>query len=228
MLGGCNRRKNLTDAATTEQSSAAKPTIDFDSRMHEFGIVNEGATPKHLFTVRNTGAAPLLLRDVRASCGCTLAVVKTEVIPPGGSGAIEITFATRGFPGPSHNTITVVSNDPSSPESILEFTANVERLLDFERRSLHLDTHYRVSKVEQVWLTGKFAEHAELKVTRSQGDQNVRARPIRQRGNVNRMGLELKVKADRVASGEGTVTVSTGLVYPSELELTFTYSVRAN
>jgi hypothetical protein len=226
LLGGCDRRRTSTDQVSVEPSRPATPTIDFDSRSHDFGVVNEGATPKHSFAVRNTGTAPLLLQAARVSCGCTLAVVKTEEIPPGGSGAIEIALSTRGFPGASHYTVTVVSNDPVSPESILEFKANVEHLLDFDRQYLRLETNLSVGKVEQVWLSGKLAAQANLKVTRTQGDQAVGVRPIQQRGKLKRTGLEFKLKADQVAAGEGSVTVSTGVANPAELDVRFSYRVQ--
>jgi hypothetical protein len=225
-LVGCKRGRSSADHATAEKTQAELPRIEVESSMHDFGMVNEGSTPKHAFTIRNAGTAPLLLTEIRPSCGCTAIAVTNQEIPPGGTSSIELAFSTRGFTGENRLTITVLSNDPSNPQSVLEFKADVERLLDFEPQYIHLTSHHGVGTVKQAWLSGRLAEQAKLRITKTEGDQHVAAKLVETRQGVRqKFGLELRLTADQGASGEGNVTVSTGVTNPPELSLRFSYSV---
>jgi hypothetical protein len=60
------------------------------------------------FEFTNTGDAPLIISDVKSSCGCTVPSKPTEPILPGGTGKIEVKYNMN--PGPIRKTITVESN----------------------------------------------------------------------------------------------------------------------
>ena len=48
------------------------PVITFDKTTHDFGKINEAdGRVTTVFTFKNEGIAPLVLSNVRASCGCT-------------------------------------------------------------------------------------------------------------------------------------------------------------
>ena len=49
----------------------AQGALKFESDKHDFGMIDEGLQAVHEFTFTNTGNAPVILSDVRASCGCT-------------------------------------------------------------------------------------------------------------------------------------------------------------
>jgi hypothetical protein len=197
--------------------------------VHDFGTVTDGDKLTHVFTVTNTGTAPLAIDQVRTSCGCTAAVLKTKEIPVGGTGQIEVSFDTTGRPGPNKKTITVTSNDKSKPSATLEIKANVEQLLGFEPRYARLNTDHGTEKVEKVWLVGKLVDQAKLSVANIVGDKDVTVKPLEeQEGGKQKKGLELRLKGDKVVSGHETINVNTGLPKPDRLELKVGYGVAGN
>jgi hypothetical protein len=52
----------------------AKPLISFEKKVHDFGEVKEdGGHVSYVFEFTNNGAQPLVIHNVRTSCGCTSA-----------------------------------------------------------------------------------------------------------------------------------------------------------
>jgi hypothetical protein len=212
-------------AGTAGKARSGEPTIDFDVRVHDFGLVNEGTTLKHVFQVRNKGTAPLVVSDVRTSCGCTVAALGASTIPPGGSGPLEVSMDTHGQHGEGKRSIEVSSNDPRQPTSTLEIKYDVRRLLSLDRSFVQLTTTRGSNRTERVWLSGELVKQARLRLD-VEGTRLVTARAIdiREAGQP-RKGLELKLKGKQPASGEGALTIKTGLPTPPELSLPFRYEV---
>jgi Protein of unknown function (DUF1573)/HYDIN/CFA65/VesB-like, Ig-like domain len=118
--------------------ATASPKVAVDMPNFNFGTILQGKKVKHLFTVRNRGDAPLIIKAVRPSCGCTAASVTSSVIPAGESGGIRATFDSVNFAGTVHKTILVETNDPDKPASSLTLTGTVAEELQVEPRRLDL------------------------------------------------------------------------------------------
>lgn len=94
---------------------AQQPVITFEKTEHDFGKINEAdGRVTTIFTFRNEGMAPLVLSNVRASCGCTTPTWTKTPVEPGQTGDITVTYNPNGRPGRFQKTITVTSN-ASSP-----------------------------------------------------------------------------------------------------------------
>ncbi|MBR6017925.1 MAG: DUF1573 domain-containing protein [Paludibacteraceae bacterium] len=90
---------------------AQQPKITFEKTEHDFGKINEAdGRVTTIFNFRNEGMAPLVLSNVRASCGCTTPNWTREPINPGETGQITVTYNPNGRPGRFQKTITVTSN----------------------------------------------------------------------------------------------------------------------
>jgi Protein of unknown function (DUF1573) len=106
--------------APPEQTPSARntiphaPRIRFDQTHHDFGEVEAGEEVEHTFTFRNVGDDVLAVKKVLTSCGCTGAIVSDGEVPPGGTGAVEAVFHTKGFQGNVKKSLTVESNDPEN------------------------------------------------------------------------------------------------------------------
>jgi hypothetical protein len=99
------------NATTIEPVSIEpQPHIEFTSVEHDFGKikVNDNATCEFTFT--NTGKVPLILSNVKASCGCTVPEWPKEAILPGGKGVIKVKYTTVNHPNVINKAIIVHSN----------------------------------------------------------------------------------------------------------------------
>lgn len=97
----------LVAAATLAQ----QPVITFERDRHDFGeIREEDGRVSTIFTFKNEGMAPLILSNVKASCGCTTPAWSKEPIEPGQTGSITVTYNANGRPGRFEKTVTITSN----------------------------------------------------------------------------------------------------------------------
>ena len=96
------------------------PQLVVSNRIFDFGTVQKGASLRHDFIIHNRGDAPLEISEVRPACGCTTAGEWTRTLAPGASGSIPVKFDSAQFSGPITKTVTVISNDPATPETVLE------------------------------------------------------------------------------------------------------------
>ncbi|HMN48800.1 MAG TPA: DUF1573 domain-containing protein [Ignavibacteriaceae bacterium] len=101
--------------------------IFFPEVQHDFGKVKEGEVLKYNFKFENKGTQPLLIKDVKTSCGCTAAVVSEKNLSPGKSGAIKVEFDTKNRQGKVSKTVTVVSNDNNEPNKVITIYADISK-----------------------------------------------------------------------------------------------------
>lgn len=90
---------------------AQQPVITFTKTEHDFGKINEAdGRVSTVFEFKNEGMEPLVLTNVRASCGCTTPKWTREPIEPGQTGQITVTYNPNGRPGRFQKTVTITSN----------------------------------------------------------------------------------------------------------------------
>ena len=105
------------------QSKKAKVDMAFDKTIdgitaHDFGSIVYGANGRVDFNYTNQGKTPLVISDVKSSCGCTIPTWTKEPVEPGKQGVITIVYNTT-FPGPFSKTVVVYSNANNSPVRIV-------------------------------------------------------------------------------------------------------------
>lgn len=118
------------------QAQDKKAQIKFKAETVDYGEIQKGSDGIRVFEFTNTGDAPLVIENVKSSCGCTVPEKPTEAIMPGANGTIKVKYDTNRV-GPIRKTITVYSNadepvkaikikgtvlDPDSKKSVLEKT----------------------------------------------------------------------------------------------------------
>lgn len=90
---------------------AQQAVITFEKTDHDFGKINEAdGKVTTVFTFKNEGMEPLVLSNVRASCGCTTPKWPRQPIEPGQTGEITVTYNPNGRPGRFTKTVTITSN----------------------------------------------------------------------------------------------------------------------
>lgn len=82
----------------------------------DLGTVDQGATAKKTFQIKNTGDADLEIRDITTSCGCTAAIIDNELIPSGKTANLEVSIDTSGKRGAIEKGITIITNEAEQSE----------------------------------------------------------------------------------------------------------------
>jgi hypothetical protein len=89
------------------QEKTAK--IEFKTDVIDYGTVDKGSDGVRVFEFTNTGNAPLIISNVKSTCGCTIPKKPKGPILPGATGQIEVKYNTNKVM-PIRRTITVTSN----------------------------------------------------------------------------------------------------------------------
>lgn len=113
-----------TTANNSTDTPANGPKVEFAALEHNYGQVQKGGDGNCEFTFTNTGNEPLILSNVRASCGCTTPSWTQAPVMPGQTGTIRVKYNTNNV-GQFNKTITVTSNAVDSPRVVLKIKGTV-------------------------------------------------------------------------------------------------------
>jgi hypothetical protein len=115
---------NAQDVKTQDQP-ADGPKISFTEQEHNYGTIKKGGDGNCEFVFTNEGNEPLILSNVKASCGCTVPTWTKEPIMPGKEGSIKVRYNTNNV-GAFTKTITVTCNAVNAPRTTLKIKGKVE------------------------------------------------------------------------------------------------------
>ena len=90
-------------------AAQAQAKIEFKSDTIDYGEIAKGSDGVRVFEFTNTGSEPLIISDVKSSCGCTVPEKPKAPIAPGKNGQIKVKYDTNRV-GPIRKTVTVYSN----------------------------------------------------------------------------------------------------------------------
>jgi len=107
---------------------AGAQSIEFESKVIDYGIIAHNSDGNREFKFTNTGDAPLIIKSAKGSCGCTVPSFKKEdgssEWAPGESGTIKVKYATNRI-GKFTKTITLSTNLPDKKPVILTVKGEV-------------------------------------------------------------------------------------------------------
>lgn len=106
------------------------PHIVFDKETHDYGEVYMHGDGNCVFKYSNIGNEPLILTEVRASCGCNLPEWRREPLPPGDTATIRVRYTTLNRVHQINRSIVVTSNAVNRPTQVLRLIGNVVALPD--------------------------------------------------------------------------------------------------
>jgi len=112
------KEENLEKAKQKRADMNKLPVMEFETREIDFGTHNEGEILDTVFKFKNTGEAPLVITNVKTSCGCTTPYWPKKPIQPGESEEIKVRFNTNHKPGKQTKTITIHANTKNLTEQI--------------------------------------------------------------------------------------------------------------
>lgn len=117
-----------------EATQGAK--IEFEQMEHDFGKIEKGSKVTATFKFKNSGTETLNIKDVTTSCGCTSAKPSKTSYAAGEAGEIPVTFNSGRFSGTITKRVTIITNDKTTPRTVLTIKATV--LVDVEAKPASL------------------------------------------------------------------------------------------
>jgi len=106
----------------------AIPELADRNYTYDFGDIAPDRKVERIFTLMNKGTRDLVIQDVSSSCGCTAALVDKDIIPPGGTADILVTYDPRVNKDQGRfitRKVRIKSNDPVVPLAEFTISANV-------------------------------------------------------------------------------------------------------
>jgi len=97
-----------------DKPATPQDSIVFAATTHDYGTIVQSSDGSCIFAFTNKGKAPIVLNDVKASCGCTVPEWTRTPVAPGEKGSIKVTYNTNNV-GAFTKSITVNSNAVNSP-----------------------------------------------------------------------------------------------------------------
>lgn len=82
---------------------------------HNFGTVTQGTLVKARLVIRNEGAKPLVIQEIKPSCSCSVTSWERRDVAPGDSLPVQVSFNTAGKIGRQRKSFTILSNAANSP-----------------------------------------------------------------------------------------------------------------
>jgi ABC-type amino acid transport substrate-binding protein len=110
-------------AFTASAQDSQKAEFKFNEEKHDFGKIPQGTPVTTVFEFTNVGKEPLILTEVRPTCGCTIADYTKTPVKSGDKGTIKITYNAAAA-APFNKTIVVKSN-AVTPEKYLNIVGEV-------------------------------------------------------------------------------------------------------
>ncbi len=111
--------ENVEAAAVRDASANKFPVMTFDKTEHDFGTIEQGDVVDTKFSFKNTGDKPLVIVNIKGSCGCTVPNDwPRNAILPGESGSFGVKFNSRGKKGQNNKSITVTCNSEKGREVV--------------------------------------------------------------------------------------------------------------
>lgn len=142
---------------------ASAQTISFDKTTFDYGNVKSGSDGHRFFTVKNTGDKPLIISEVKPSCGCTTPEWSKDPILPGKTAQIKVGYNT-GIKGAFNKLIEVYSNDPQNSRSVLYIKGTVEDLAGVNQEAkLSVEPVAAAAKVTPASASKRVLKKADVK-----------------------------------------------------------------
>ena len=100
------------------------PIIEFENKIYKFGEIKYNEEYEHKFRFKNKGKSPLIIINVKVSCGCTIPEYSKEPVEPNEEGFIKIIFKpnSKGV----QSKMVYVSSNSKNGEDRLNIRAKVK------------------------------------------------------------------------------------------------------
>ncbi len=152
-------------ALTISFGQQMNANVSFEKLHHDYGQINEEKGPAdYKFVFTNTGDKPLLIKNVKPSCGCTTSDYTKQPVPPGQKGFVTARYEPKNRPGRFNKSISVYTNSdnqktllrisgeviprPKTIEDLFPFAMNRIRLAENAAFTKVLNTAVKTKEIE--------------------------------------------------------------------------------
>ena len=112
------KSENVEQAAARDNSPSKFPIMTFDKKVHDFGTIMDGQPQETVFSYTNTGEAPLVITEIKSTCGCTVPQDWSRApLLPGESSQFTVKFNGKGM-NKTSKTVTIKANTQGGTESV--------------------------------------------------------------------------------------------------------------
>jgi len=108
--GGGEKKQN--------SQSGEKAILKFQETQFNFGAVKNGDTVRHVYKFKNEGNAPLIIKDAKVACDCTIPTWSKDPIAPGAESEIKVEFRSKDKIGTARKEIKIYANTDPEVQSI--------------------------------------------------------------------------------------------------------------
>jgi HYDIN/CFA65/VesB-like, Ig-like domain len=218
----CHRAdKNRAAPSASAAAVYAGPRLNVQSESIELGPDFQGQTLERRVTVTNIGEGTLSIGQVDSSRSCR-GRIEPPAIEPGKSAQLTVNCQTDLYDFGVEN-LTIHSNDLSAPETRVQLTANIAKLLAFNTQFVELKMPFGETRSEDVHLVGALLKKVHVQLIGAAA-LDVDITPLPPRAD-NAPAYRIHCRGQRVGMNSGSLIISTGLERPKTLALPYSCKV---
>jgi len=159
-------------------AAAAQASLVWEKTTVELNPAMGAPNAVGVFKYENKGDTPVRFKGApRTSCGCTVAALQKNEVAPGEKGEITATFNIGDRTGVQMKTITVETDDPQAPTTVLTLKANIAQLLELQPAFVFWQAGEEAKPKTILAKAGKGVTLKNVEVTSSSGDFTAKVEP---------------------------------------------------
>ena len=120
----CIASTAFSQSSSNDSARMRYALAKFDRFSHDFGEIQRGEEATAVFSLVNQGLAPLVVENITASCGCTIAEWDKEPLMPQDTMQIKVSYNSN-IVGAIKRSFVVKTNDIKRTRTLLTITGNV-------------------------------------------------------------------------------------------------------
>ena len=111
---------------STDEKKADGPQLELTTNTVDFGTIVQDSDPFRTVTFKNVGNEPLIIKNAKGSCGCTVPTYEKAPILPGEESEIKIRYATNRL-GKINKTVTLFTNEGKDAKHVIKVVGMVNK-----------------------------------------------------------------------------------------------------
>lgn len=173
-----NGKKNLLlGVLSLAIAATADASLSWDKTELDLKPAIGAATAVGVFKYENKGDKPVHFNAVRPSCGCTTAALAKNDVAPGEKGEITATLNIGDRTGLQTKTITVETDDPKAPSTVLTLKAMIAQVLELDPPFVVWEAGENAKPKTILAKAGKEVTVKNIEVTSSSADFTTKVEP---------------------------------------------------